>query len=268
MNEYGNCLNWFEYGQLRTAIPNEWKTKMINDSDNAHCCMLFDRIKNEGKISKLVYDILIQKENCLMSKVTKWENKLNINIEYNQFVKFVRNIYLQSICTKYRDFQYRLVTMALVTNRKLFLWGVIETQNCTLCGKGIEDEIHLFYSCPRAQEMWNSLKDYIQDNDVNGSAVELVWNCKNIIFSAVHSRADHIVNFLVTIAKRYIYVCRCMNDRPWFGNLAQEIENTYIIETNIAKRKLKSRKNAIKWSPIKNTEDEDQNFIEDYIHNM
>lgn len=157
---------------------------------------------------------------------------------------------------------------ALVTNRKLFLYKVKDSDKCTFCDLCPEDEIHLFCECSNVQYYWRTLKEYIRENASAEVYNFLLWSNKDIIFSTVHNNASNVINFLVTVTKRAIYVARCANHLTSCDSLKYEYDQIFNMETNIAMRKGKMYKHAVKWSNIKVVERRDDNYIMQYLLNL
>lgn len=266
--EYNNCLNWFQYTQIWHAIPYNWKriiATQYNIQQNYFIESKFQKIVNEHKISNIIYSALIKDDSAVEKRKERWERKLNCSITCKQYHKAFKNIYVLTIATKIRDFQYRLLIGALVTNAKLKLWRIKDSDLCTFCDSIAEDEIHLFCECHKVKNMWNALRHYIQLNDLTGVAQCLTWSNYNIIFNLVHPKPANVVNFLVLIVKQLIYRQRCLL-KPLNSTLVEnEIESIYEIECNIAKKKQKMRFHVQKWSCLKNIEYSEQDYIEQYV---
>lgn len=267
--EYHNPLTWFQYTQLIDAIPNSWKSTVLrNYEPHYHELNFFTRIHNETKIANLVYSRLINDPTAIRSRCERWNRKLIISTTTENFCKLFKNMYTLTISTKLRDFQYRLLTGILVTNKLLYLWKITDTQLCTFCRNSVEDEIHLFCECRIVKPIWQQLKSYIQHNQKTHVLETLNWSPVNIIFNTVHPKSSSVINFLVLITKQYIYRLRCMSARPTPNAVCLEIEKIYNIELCIAQKKQKLRKHAQKWSLLKDIELPDDTFIASYIDNM
>lgn len=267
VQDFGPCLNWLEFMQICDSIPHEWIAIIRNDLDSP-IISLFDKIKNEYKISRSIYDLLISNEDCLQGRLQRWERKFHQSITLKEYINHFRGIYLQTVCTKYRDFQYRLVIGALVTNRKLYLWKINNFQTCSFCKLDIEDELHLFYSCSQIKPIWYAIRKYFEENERIPFTDNLSWTAKNVIFSAIHPNRSHVANFVTTIVKRLIYVSRCLQRTLHFDNLSQEIDNVYNTELNIAKRRNIMSKHIQKWSAIKQIDVTNDNYIQEYLNDM
>lgn len=265
--QYGECVTWLQYGQLISAIPSDWKQNIVYDV--GYSLSLFDRFSTFIKISNLAYTMLIKDEKALTKRKQRWERKLCITMNNEDFLKNFKNIYAQTICTKFRDFQYRLLCGIIPTNRLLFLWRLTDSDMCSFCEHETEDEIHLFSDCVKIQNLWNSIKNFIVNNERNNVSQELVWSSKNIIFSTVHPRADNVINFIVTITKQYIFRVRCTKSVLNYQHLEDYIEQIYQLENNIAIHKRKWKRHVQKWSCLKEIVDnETEDFVNQYISDM
>lgn len=176
---------------------------------------------------------------------------------------------MTTIATKYRDFQYRLLTGSIVTNYKLQLWKIQENANCTFCNTEVEDELHLFCQCTQIQEIWKEIKNYIKINDKHNTSEILQWRDRDIILNTVHPKAANVINFLVLISKQYIYRCRCLKQKPNKDCLLQEIENIQNMEFRIANYKGKLIRHVIKWSTLMDFDETNQTgYIQEYLESM
>lgn len=263
--EFGNVLDWFQYIQISRAISLDIRCKIdIHSFGLSRYTML----SNAVKISNIIYSELIKNDRTLESRRTRWERILKCSISTKEFLIVFRNIQLQTIATKFRDFQYRLLTCIIPTNRKLYLWKLKDSQKCTFCDHEEENEIHLFVECGAIQNVWDALKDFIRTNDTTGFQTVLNWSASNIIFSTVHPSPANVINFLVTITKQYIYKVRCINGKPFGEHLLLEIENIYQIEESLAIKKGKWCKHKQKWGNLKNLPDQDEDYVTEYLRSQ
>lgn len=264
-SEFGECMDWLQYLQLCRAIPIELRLTLDISIFNL---LKYNRLLQMSKISNMIYSHFIQNDSVLEHRQLRWSRKLQVEIDNRDFLKCCKNIYCQTISTKFRDFQYRLVLCAIPTNRKLFLWKVRDSQLCSFCENDIEDEIHLFVNCTHIQSLWRRLKDYIKDSVGNHVMTLLKWSPRNIIFSQVHPAPNNVINFLVTIVKQYIYKTRCTQGMLSSDQMIRDIDHIYQIESNIAIKKDKWNKHKHKWSALKEIPDVENDYIANYIQSL
>lgn len=191
----------------------------------------FDKLINETKISNIVYTELIKpKINALTSKRQRWEQRLGIQITENEFCRHFANVTKVTIATKFRDFQFRLLHGAIITNTRLFQWNMKPDQSCSFCGMVPESTLHLFCECPSIAEIWSGVREHVAQNAASDVVQLCDWSHKNIIFNLVHPKPGHIINLLIVVTKQFIYRQRCLNAPLFLPLLIQEYEHIYNIE--------------------------------------
>ena len=62
-----------------------------------------------------------------------------------------------------RSFQYKILNNILYLNKKLYTFGLSNTQLCSFCKIKEETLSHLFYFCTHIQEIWNQVQTYFTD---------------------------------------------------------------------------------------------------------
>lgn len=262
---FGNALTWFEYMQVVDAIPLNWKRKLqiegVSWSFKGHNV---NHIK--GITAKFVYSQLIDNVKPLVRKVQKWERMLNCQLEIEEFCKFFVNTYTLTISSKLRDFQYRLLNHAIITNRHLFLWKLIESDLCTYCKKERETYTHLFFECGMVKHLWMQVNIFLESLNLMGAT----FNVRNVLLNSVHTKANHVSNFVVLIVKQAIYRTRCLKQSIKTIKIDNEIDNIYCIEEAIAVKNSKWNRHVRKWKPLKHNLEyiEETDFVTDYINNL
>lgn len=227
-----------------------------------------DKLAGCHKISNLVYSKLIEDDTLLEPKRIKWERHLNVNISSEEFKKHFSNVHCVTVATKYRDFQFRLLHNAIITNKILCLWGKKTNDLCTFCKNATEDMLHLFCYCSKVVVIWDALKQYISSTASIVVHNGCVWNPYSILMNTVQNRKSHVINLLVIIAKQYIYRQRCLNSVLLVNQLICEIEHVYSIEYGIAKSKNRLLKHYTKWLPIKPELQELIDEIQDQLESL
>lgn len=234
----------------------------------------YDLWLSKDKIVNRSYTCLISNKNAVLYKKKKGEKRLQIEILDDIFLEHFAAISMTTICTKFRDFQFRLLHNQIVTNQKLKVWKIITTDKCTFCDYAVETTLHLFCECVKVKELWDDLNLYISTYAKQIDICCLEWTDENIMFNHVHPKRSHVINFLILIAKQYIYRQRCAGRALYSNLLFKEIETIYNLETSIANSKLKSKRHVSKWSRIyqqlaSNEEDTNgDNYIDNYLQSL
>lgn len=262
---FGPVISWFLHLQLLDAIPILWK-QIIQKSGVS----LSLRGRNVERIMGLTanntYTQLIDNPNVIMTKRDRWERILQCEIEDEEFTDLFKNIYSTSIATKFRNFQYLFLHHAIVTNRMLFIWKILDSDFCTFCNANVETYTHLFYECGSVKNLWMDLRLLLTKYNI----VNLDFSLRNIMFNQVHANKNHVINFIVLITKQYIYRSRCFKEKPKFSTLLREIENVYKVEEHLAKVRNNWNKHVKKWRALKPDLEFVTNcdFVSQYIENL
>ena len=179
------------------------------------------------------------------SLVNKWEEKLQEEISYLQFLSHLKGIYRVTNLPKLCSFQYRLLHRAIITNKDLFKWGKAEHDLCGFCGECAEDYIHLFCQCRKVEELWQTTRKWLTDSGFE--LQDISFNVMNILFCDLHPKRGHLTNFLALVVKQYIYRKRCLGQDVSKIELKTEFLKCRNIEKAIAVKNNKLYIHEKKW---------------------
>ena len=247
--QYGITI--LRFNSLKAAIPKDWKTFFFSHEKSEFTPLppsnyeMYTQVQTSGLSSK-IYKFLGDDAMLLHSKYHKWNREIGESISESLY-DFAREhtlIYSITNVAKYRSFQYRLMQRGLVTNVQLFKWNITESDLCFFCQEERETNIHLFWSCRVVQDLWMQFTEYYQPK----YQVQIYLNPKNIIMNTVVKSKKHVVNFLVLIAKQYIYRQKCLKEALSFIGLKEIILSTENMEKYIATKNGKIGKHQKKWS--------------------
>ena len=156
-----------------------------------------------------------------------WCHELGVN---NIDSEYCNSVFLSSHkCTKnvrYIQLHYNIIHRILVTNRSLFLMGIKDSDSCTFCNDHRETILHLLVECHMVDQFWKHLINWL--NLIN---IKIRLSPDNIIFGLHHSST--VLNYILLIAKKYIYVTRCYGKIPLFQNVLS------ILKFNLKDEKLR-----------------------------
>ena len=245
-NEMG--INWLELEQLVNAIPDDWKYLIDQGCDGDIEIDLFSVLLNSVTTrNKKVYDMLIDDHLAVLKYYDRWINCTNqFNLSYDDYLNEFNRLYQYTKRTKFRDFQYRLLLLKIITNTDLYEWGLISYDYCEFCKVSIETTTHLFFECPKIQPLL--LYFYEELGKKNG--INLENNMLSFLFSHVHEKASHIMNFVCTFLKQFIYKTRCSKTQPNVIKFIKELEYYHTIEKQIAISESRLMNHYRVWSPI------------------
>ena len=157
-----------------------------------------------------------------------------------------------TIEVKMRVFQFKILHNILYTNERLFKMKQVQTQLCTICETSVETPLHLFYECKVAEDLRRAFVDKI------GLKLSIRYEDltrKRMMFGFIKDwKGPHkiLLNHLIILLKRYIYIQKCRNLVVSFIGFETFICKIRHIELVIAKQKHKENMHYRKWSPIEN----------------
>ena len=104
-----------------------------------------------------------------------------------------------------------------------------ESDSCFFCGSDVETLEHLFWDCPIVNILWDKLVEWLAPC----LDVSTYLNLKTVMLGVSLKLHSNLVNHLMLITKRYIYVSKCKENRLHFEGLRSEINKAYLTELNI-----------------------------------
>ena len=125
--------------------------------------------------------------------------------------------------TKLIEFQYRFLHQTLATNVSLVKMGY--TDDITFCHEEAENFTHLFWFCSKIELFWKrliaSLKDCncLSDNYLLNNLVVLDMKPDT-------SKNKAIINFVLLLARFYIWLCRSKGNIPTIENFKPFLNTT------------------------------------------
>lgn len=128
-------------------------------------------------------------------------------------------------------FQYQILHRILVTNSKLFYFGIKQNNNCSFCEDVKENLIHLFWECRYIQNFWAELNTWLNQKFNTGIILDRV----SIVFGNLNW--EDYINCTILWAKYYIYCVRCKNMKPSLHGFHGYFYNYLKIEQFVDKNK-------------------------------
>ena len=238
---------------LLSAIPKIWKDNLKKDCfPNT---VYYDQIICKEKVAQFYYKQINKSDNTQFNAYVKWQSRLGSNLTYAEYVKLFHNIYKCTNHTKLRSFQYRLLSNAIITNRQLYLWKIVNSELCSICKKEPETTKHLLYDCEIIQNVWKKVPMLIEKLKIK---TDYVINATNVIYNTVHKNPGHVINFIVLVIKSKIYTTRCLQGNINFVNFEKYINECKNIEKYNALKNNTIVKHAKKWEGITNKKSHDE----------
>ena len=142
-------LSWLDYTSLCHAFPPMWKIRVKGALPSEDQVFLYDQLKLKPKISRVVYDRLIDNYQALLKYAQSWRESAFPNLDYDLYHQSFKNLHIGIKNPKLRDFQYRLLLNKLVFNQDLNQWGMKQQEVCMFCEQVPECATHIFFHCSK-----------------------------------------------------------------------------------------------------------------------
>ncbi|XP_077863933.1 uncharacterized protein LOC144348547 [Saccoglossus kowalevskii] len=148
-----------------------------------------------------------------------------------------------TIDSKLRDFQFKILHKILVTNINLVKMKPPRVENalCTFCQKEDETLVHLFCECSYVKFFWENFFM------LWGNKLKMQHRPKQWQIILGDPEVSCLVNFLILLGKRFVYISKCKQNKPDFIDFKRYVQSIQNIELAIADRKNKLAAHNKKW---------------------
>ena len=121
-------------------------------------------------------------------------------------------------------FQYRVIFRILGTQKYLFTTKIADFPTCRLCNNEVEDLKHLFIECPKSQNLFQELCNWI----INMLQIPFDLTPLTILLGYTLLDSDFVpINTILTITKKYIFNCALYKTSLNIFNLQKKIYKIY-----------------------------------------
>ena len=119
------------------------------------------------------------------------------------------------------------------TNTFLCKIGIKQDNKCTFCNDSPETLIHIFWECPITQNFWKNLETWLKGGCAHIRTLTLTE--QDVIFQIQgRQRTDNVLNFILLVAKSYIYSMKYKNKIPQLISFQKLLLFSYNTEKLIA----------------------------------
>ena len=260
----GHELNFLDYESFRRKFVNIQNTNFLLYTGIVQAIRAFwQKIKNYNipkKDRKVIFFHLVleavkegnQKVRDSLdldveppTSTVKWNN-LFPNINWKVIFKKCN---LTTKDTQLLWFQFRVLHRILPTERYLHICKIKESPNCRRCGEE-ESIIHLLYDCEFAQRFWVNLGNALRNNCHN--CARLSFSLELVIFGSKNNFiTDKGFDFILLLAKFYVYKCKFLDTPPNLRIFLGELRFRLKIERTIAIRNNRGNRFNLDWYPYR-----------------
>ena len=149
---------------------------------------------------------------------------------------------------KLRWIQYRILHHILTTNRSVSKFLNNQTELCSFCNIKSETITHLFWECSKSQIFWKQLETKFNNRCFHSHNFRFTHNL--VLFGHCEViKTDKICDFIILMAKFYIYRCKVQSINLNINIFIKELFNRYKIENIICRNKNQFKND---WAPYQN----------------
>lgn len=256
LHEFLQCfyfpgITFLDYHNLIQSIPLAWR-HIINSGYGKQYKFVFkyDQVARYKSVVNAVYYDINWDLMRLTKKLQKWENKYDISITIEPFIKLINAMYKITNYVKLRTFHYKVKMWAVVTNQQLHQWKVVENNLCSFCEQEIEMIEHLLWQCPVVQQLWTKISFWINHIQNLNHCPPVQLSEQSVMLNNIMEDARHVNNLLVLSTKYFIYKQRCLKEDLNIHHLRNEIMLHHRMEMLGALSKGKIHIHDRKWQGV------------------
>lgn len=184
------------------------------------------------------------------NSVRKWQNEIG-QVDENMWTKIFILPFRLTQSTDIRWFQLRIIHRILGTNKFLHKIGILDNDKCTFCKNESETILHVLCTCNIVRTFWNELFQWMKDGCTHIYNLNILDN--EILFGITdNKKADYVLNFILLLAKQYIYKCKMKKQIPLLQGFKHMLKSVYNTEKFIAFKNCKWENFDKRWRLYKN----------------
>ena len=245
--KYSLNIDFVTFAGFKSAVIEYIKKRCIIVKSNKYITpsLCFKRIFSIFKGSRMYYDTLIASSSTPKS-CDKWDGKLSV--EHDWKICFLLAHKIDDVKLKW--FQLRIIHRCLCTNVILKEIGVVDNDNCNLCGLFKDSIDHMFWKCLHAQYFWETFVNWVKEKCVTADRLQL---SESLVLLGHDSRItiDDVLYFILLFAKYHMFTCKLENKYPHILAFQNKSKDRYKVEEHIAYMKMTHTDFSAKWFPYK-----------------
>jgi len=245
-NKYSTKLNFLQYNSIISSIRKYTNSISIEKQGKKHNFQpaLNIILTTKSGTSPIYNKFIIPEAN--ISGFRKWSQNTGISKDewLDSFVKLIAT----TNDPKLRWIQSRILHHILTTNRSVSKYTHNQTDLCSFCNLKSETILHIFWECTKTKIFWNNLETTF--NNRCSHSVNFRFTKSLILFGHCEIiRTDKICDFIILMAKFFIYRCKVQNINLNSRLFLIELYNRYKAEFIISKNRNQLRNG---WAPYQN----------------
>ena len=241
--------DYIKWAGIISAIPSSWKALvkgnkngLKKDKDTKiYLDFMNKKLDLEKVKTNMIYQCLIDKKFRIPSSQQNIEKRINQENPLD-WTKIYSRIYLTSIDTYSRYFQYKILNNILYLNRDLHRFKILGHSSCSFCSLYPETIDHIFVECIESKNFYFDIRNWLLKFDI------FLPECNklNIILGV----DDTMLNYILLLYKMCLYKAREKRKIPNLIMFKNCLKHNEKIEYKLAKEKDVVPKHKNKWNKI------------------
>ena len=242
----GKNVMFTSYFALWKALLRAWKNQLqyIPKDINVYRPKAIEWLCKNKKGTINIRKIWRPIEPPLLTGKRKWIEELDIDDNENW-----KDLYLLPIQSKLnarcKYFQVQILHRTLVTNKKLKLFKIKDSDVCDNCAE-IENISHLLYDCEMTNTLWNNMCNWLRRITPN----TIYMDKKSILLG--NPKNEIVINYIITITKHEIYKSKWNKTRLTLLKIKNLVKYQIELEIYLGTIKNNLPKVLGKWAPVLN----------------
>ena len=243
----GQNIMFLTYQSIWRALPRLWKDELQGKRKNFELELppVLKWIIKDKKGTKSFREIW-SKNNTEF--VPKGQEKWSLEFVPTEVPNWKKIHLITKVCkmnARTIYFQYQITHRSLVTNRKLFMFGLRDNENCEICDTP-ETITHLLYDCTNAQKIWTDISRWLRNilrSDVHLDKLSILLG---------NPRNEILTNCIILIVKHEIYKQKWNKNALNLFKLKRIIKSHMELDIYLGTMHSRPEKTIGKWSSIYN----------------
>ena len=177
----------------------------------------------------------------------KWHTQTQITLE--QWQNSFKILKISTTDTKLRWLQFRILHNILTTNRSVAKFKPNQNPLCQFCKSHSETIHHLLWACTKVKTFWNEISFMINSRCTHTHNFRIDENLA-IFGQSFQIKTDNICEFIILLAKFYIYRSKVQDTVLNSKLFIQELYNRYCIEREIHENSVTFRNSWLPYMDI------------------
>ena len=241
----GKNIMFLTFHAILRSLPKQWKDHMLTNSRNSNLVLppIISLLTCDKKGTKNIRKAWnLRNRDIIPVGQEKWSQE----IDNHHLVEWSKIYSLAKLCkmnARIIFFQFQVNHRTLITNRKLFQFGIRDNDHCDVCAT-TETISHLLYECPNVRELWTELQLWLErslNTNIFVSSTDILLG---------NPRNDPVTNCIFLITKHEIYKQKWNRTRLTIHKLKIIIKHHMDLECYLGKIRGNQEKTMGKWASI------------------